>query len=66
MDDPHRNYKDTYAKPEIVMALSPFKIMVGFRALEEITVNLNAIESESLNMIIKGDSFGYHNLTYHC
>ncbi|MEZ8635881.1 mannose-6-phosphate isomerase, class I [Vibrio cyclitrophicus] len=62
LDAPYRNYKDTYAKPEMVMALSPFKIMVGFRTLEEITVNLNTIESELLSKIIKGESFGYQNL----
>ena len=62
MDAPYRNYKDASAKPEMVMALSPFKIMVGFRALSDIKDNLNAIESETLNKIIKSDTFGYQNL----
>ncbi len=62
LNAPHRNYKDASAKPEMVMALSPFKIMVGFRGLEEITDNLNIIESETLTHIIKSDAYDHQYL----
>ena len=35
-DAPHRNYKDTNHKPEILCALTPFKALWGFRSLDEI------------------------------
>ena len=59
---PHRNYKDAYAKPEMVMALSPFKIMVGFRPLEEIIDNLNLIQSDALKTILHSETFNHQTL----
>jgi mannose-6-phosphate isomerase len=32
VDAPHRNYRDTNHKPELVYALTPFEAMCGFRA----------------------------------
>ncbi len=31
LDAPHRNYKDPFAKPELLCALTPFEALVGFR-----------------------------------
>ena len=31
LHDPHRNYKDPDAKPELICALTPFEALVGFR-----------------------------------
>ncbi|MDD9173780.1 mannose-6-phosphate isomerase, class I [Aliivibrio finisterrensis] len=62
LDAPHRNYKDAYAKPEMVMALSPFKIMVGFKKLDDITDNLNLIQSDALNVILQSDAFNHQTL----
>ena len=62
LDAPHRNYKDAYAKPEMVMALSPFKIIVGFRPLEDITNNLNLIQSDALKLILQSEAFNHQAL----
>lgn len=35
LDAPHRNYKDPYAKPEMMCALTPFEALAGFRAPEQ-------------------------------
>lgn len=31
LDDPQRNYKDDSAKPESIIALTPFRLLMGFR-----------------------------------
>jgi mannose-6-phosphate isomerase len=41
LDAPHRNYRDTSHKPEILCALTPFWALKGFRTLEEIRFLLN-------------------------
>lgn len=58
----HRNYKDRFAKPEMVMALTPFKIMVGFRELKEVKGNLSQIQSPLLNAIIEQADFDFQDL----
>jgi mannose-6-phosphate isomerase len=35
LDAPNRNYKDPYAKPEMIRALSPLEALVGFRTVDE-------------------------------
>lgn len=35
-DDPKRNYKDSRNKPELIVALSPFEALCGFRPVAEI------------------------------
>jgi len=40
---PKRNYKDTNHKPEIMCAITPCKIMAGFRKIKEIYASLEAI-----------------------
>ena len=36
LDAPHRNYRDANHKPELIVALTPFHALKGFRAPEEI------------------------------
>jgi mannose-6-phosphate isomerase len=45
LNAPLRNYKDVNHKPEIFCALSPFKLMVGFRQPEEIYKSLKSFLS---------------------
>ena len=35
VDAPERNYKDPYAKPELICALTPFEALLGFQAAEQ-------------------------------
>ena len=62
LDAEHRNYKDRFAKPEMVMALTPFKIMVGFRDINEVKDNLTQIQSPLLNSIIEQADFNFQEL----
>lgn len=34
-DAPHRNYRDPFAKPELVVAVTPFEALSGFRAVAD-------------------------------
>lgn len=36
LDAPHRSYKDQHAKPEIIVALTPFDALSGFRPMQDI------------------------------
>ncbi|MBW2284447.1 MAG: mannose-6-phosphate isomerase, class I [Deltaproteobacteria bacterium] len=36
LDAPERNYRDENHKPEIICALTPFRLLTGFREMEEI------------------------------
>ena len=45
IDSPHRNYKDSNHKPEILCAMSPFTVMAGFREPEQIAEHLKAFLS---------------------
>jgi mannose-6-phosphate isomerase len=42
-DAPHRNYRDSNHKPELVCALTPFVALKGFRPLAEIARNLESV-----------------------
>lgn len=42
LDAPHRNYKDPYAKPEMLYALSEFRALCGFRPAAETRAVLDA------------------------
>lgn len=35
IDAANRNYKDAYAKPELIVALTPFEAMAGFRPVDQ-------------------------------
>ncbi len=44
------------------MALSPFKIMAGFREMKDVVDNLNSIESDALTTIVNNKNFDYQHL----
>ncbi|QLE72321.1 mannose-6-phosphate isomerase, class I [Streptomyces rectiverticillatus] len=48
LDAPHRNYKDTDHKPELLCALTPFEGLCGFRAPGETAALLAALDVDSL------------------
>jgi len=53
VDAPHRNYRDPFAKPELLMALSdPFVALAGFRPVHEAAADLAAIGDARLNPLI--------------
>jgi len=47
VDAPHRNYRDDNHKPEIIMAITPFTAMIGFREPEEILKAFSLLEQNS-------------------
>jgi mannose-6-phosphate isomerase len=47
-DAADRNYKDSWPKPEILIALGPFDALVGFRPLEETVAFLEALGAPEL------------------
>jgi len=49
LDAPHRLYRDPHPKPELICALEPFHVLCGFRARDEITAGLAALEVPSLD-----------------
>jgi mannose-6-phosphate isomerase len=61
IDAPHRNYKDSNHKPEVICALTPFWALKGFRAFEEIQDLLNDLGCDSLEPIL--DACGAHTET---
>lgn len=50
---PDRNYKDPYAKPELLCALSPFTALVGFRELDATRRLLAALDAPSLAPLLR-------------
>ncbi|MCF3106905.1 mannose-6-phosphate isomerase, class I [Streptomyces roseoverticillatus] len=48
LDAPHRNYKDTNHKPELLCALTHFEGLCGFRAPDETAALLAALDVDSL------------------
>lgn len=45
---PHRNYRDSNHKPELICALTPFVAMCGFRCIEQIKSLLDELRCEWL------------------
>ncbi|MCH9683828.1 MAG: mannose-6-phosphate isomerase, class I [Deltaproteobacteria bacterium] len=43
VDAPHRNYRDPYAKPELLCALGPFTALCGFAPIERIRARIEAL-----------------------
>lgn len=58
-DAAHRNYKDRNHKPEILVALTPFRAMAGFRPVDETVELLDELAVPELNYarssLIDGD-----------
>ncbi|MEY9214381.1 mannose-6-phosphate isomerase, class I [Thermobifida halotolerans] len=54
VDAPHRNYKDTNHKPELVMALGEFEALCGFRAPAEAAADLAELTTP-LARALQGD-----------
>lgn len=52
IDDPKRTFKDKNHKPEMVVAITSFWVMKGFRAVDKIRDNFNILDYEPLNKII--------------
>jgi mannose-6-phosphate isomerase len=58
---PHRNYKDKNHKPEVMVALSPFWLLHGFKMASDLTTTLRSVpEFESLAVVF--ESGGYKAL----
>ena len=63
LDAAHRNYKDDNHKPEILIALTPFKAMAGFRPVEqtvELLDELSVPELDKARKMLADDSVGAH------
>ena len=63
LDAAHRNYKDDNHKPEILIALTPFKAMAGFRPVEQTVELLNELsvpELDKARKMLADDSVGAH------
>jgi mannose-6-phosphate isomerase len=45
LDAPNRNYKDELHKPEIIVALTPFRAMCGFRPADQIAASVGRLLS---------------------
>lgn len=63
LDAAHRNYKDDNHKPEILIALTPFKAMAGFRPVEqtvELLDELSVPELDKARKMLANDSVGAH------
>lgn len=61
LDAAHRNYKDDNHKPEILIALTPFKAMAGFRPVEqtvELLDELSVPELDKARKMLADDSVG--------
>ena len=44
LDAPHRNYRDNNDKPELIVALTPFQAMCGFRPRHEVQEHLHLLK----------------------
>jgi mannose-6-phosphate isomerase len=60
---PNRNYKDNNHKQEILLAISPFTVMCGFRSPEKIRELLSLVDSPIIReSLARLESEGYHGL----
>ena len=53
MDDPSRNYRDPFHKPECICALTPFTALKGFRDMDDIMGLLGQLIPESINRLTR-------------
>ncbi|HZC27571.1 MAG TPA: mannose-6-phosphate isomerase, class I, partial [Actinopolymorphaceae bacterium] len=52
LDAPERNYKDPYAKPELICALTPLEALVGFRPPDQTLEIADQLAVPSLNPVL--------------
>lgn len=52
LDDPRRSYRDPHAKPELVVALSPFQALAGFRPVDMLDGVIEVLASESWERLV--------------
>jgi mannose-6-phosphate isomerase len=52
-DDPRRSYRDTSHKPELVVALTPFQALCGFRPAAEMIAALRSLEVPELKTAVQ-------------
>lgn len=52
VDAPHRNYVDTWPKPEVLVALTEFEVLAGFRAADDAARLLGLLDVPGLAPII--------------
>lgn len=57
LDSPNRNYKDASHKPEVIVALSEFEALCGFKSLEQIAELFEDLANHS------GVSAGFRSMT---
>ena len=48
LDDPQRNYKDANHKPELIVALTPFRALAGFRSNDDTRQLFDAVDCAEL------------------
>ena len=53
LDDPNRNYRDDHHKPEMLVALTPFLALTGFRPLVDIMVSFQRIVVQAQNLELR-------------
>jgi mannose-6-phosphate isomerase len=52
LDDPERNYRDPYHKPELLVAIEPFEALCGFRPPEQSAGLLAALGVRDLDPVV--------------
>jgi mannose-6-phosphate isomerase len=52
LDAPNRNYKDPYAKPEMMCALTPFETLAGFRPPEQTLDLVGLLAAPALDELV--------------
>ncbi|MFE5589424.1 mannose-6-phosphate isomerase, class I [Streptomyces sp. NPDC056549] len=53
LDAPHRTYRDAQHKPELIVALTPFRGLCGFRAPEECAALLESLKVPGLRAYVQ-------------
>lgn len=56
LDDPRRNYKDPNPKPEIIVALTPFRALAGFRPVAQTRELFAALGLERYGAMLADDA----------
>lgn len=69
VNDPKRNYKDRSHKPELIVALTPFEALCGFRTPEQMVERLRVLDVRDLRSTIQmlegwPDAVGVHGVVH--